>query len=522
LGGAGFGYANQLMVTVAGLWLTPLLLARTGQHDYGLWLVGTQVLAYLMLMDFGVVALLPRETAYAAGRAAAGGTGGELPRLVGQTARLVLWQTPLVAAAAFALWAVMPAEWEPLRLPLCVILVSLVLTFPLRICGAVLQGLQDLEFLAEAQAAVWLVSTGLTVALVFAGWGLYALAAGWVAGQLLSAAVTFWRLRRLCPEALPRRLARLPWESARARLASGFWMSVNQVAVVLLVGTDVLVVGKLLGPEWVVPYACTAKLVQALANQPQMLMQLAMPALSELRARGERERLGRVCVALGQAMLLLSGAVVCVVLALNRGFVGWWVGAGQYGGALLTALVLLVMLLRHLNLTVGYLLFAFGLERRLAVTAVLDGLLTVGAGVALTARLGLVGAPLGAALGVCLVSLPGNLSALARVGVVPVKVFLRALAPWGWRFAALALASAALSRAFVPDTFTELAAVGALVALAYALVMLQVARRDPLGVYVRPLPSALARRVARAFGAGGGGPRKSGGEAPPLVAAAEE
>src|SRR2546430_1995041 len=56
LGGAGFGYANQVVVTLAGLWLVPFLLARTGQHDYGLWLVGTQVLAYLALMDFGVVA----------------------------------------------------------------------------------------------------------------------------------------------------------------------------------------------------------------------------------------------------------------------------------------------------------------------------------------------------------------------------------------------------------------------------------------------------------------------------------
>ena len=521
LGGAGFGYANQLMVTVAGLWLTPLLLSRVGQQDYGLWLVGTQLLAYLMLADFGVVALLPRETAFATGRASAGGAGGELPRLVGQTARLVLWQTPLVAAAAFALWAWMPAEWEPLRLPLGIVLVSYVIAFPLRVFGAVLQGLQDLKFLAQAQALTWLASMGLTVALVFDGWGLYALAAGWAAGQVMSAAVIFRRLRRLCPEALPRRLARLPWESARVKLASGFWVSVNQVAIVLLVGTDLLVVGKLLGPEWVVPYACTAKLVQVLANQPQMLMQLAMPALSELRARGERERLARACAALGQAMLLVSGAVVCVVLAVNRGFVSWWVGAGQYGGALLTALVLLTMLLRHLNLTVGYFLFACGLERRLAVTALLDGLLAVSAGAVLTAPLGLAGAPLGAALGVCLISLPGNLSALARAEVVPVKVFLRTLAPWFWRFAALAFASAAFARAFVPDTFPELAAAGALVALAYALLMLPVAWRDPLGIYLRPRLAPLASRLARAFRPGGGTAQQSGEEAPPLVAAAE-
>ncbi|MDQ3804559.1 MAG: hypothetical protein M3416_12090, partial [Acidobacteriota bacterium] len=73
IGGVGYGYANQVVVTLTGLWLTPFLLGRVGQHDYGLWLVGAQVMAYLMLADFGVVALLPRETAFATGRAGAGG-----------------------------------------------------------------------------------------------------------------------------------------------------------------------------------------------------------------------------------------------------------------------------------------------------------------------------------------------------------------------------------------------------------------------------------------------------------------
>jgi len=45
------------------------LLHRIGQHDYGLWLVGAQLLGYLGLMDFGIVALLPRATASAAARA---------------------------------------------------------------------------------------------------------------------------------------------------------------------------------------------------------------------------------------------------------------------------------------------------------------------------------------------------------------------------------------------------------------------------------------------------------------------
>ena len=53
------------------------------------------------------------------------------------------------------------------------------------------------------------------------------------------------------------------------------------------------VIGALLGPAAVVPYACTAKLVTLLGNQPQLFMQMAVPALSELRAVS-RERLFQV------------------------------------------------------------------------------------------------------------------------------------------------------------------------------------------------------------------------------------
>ena len=55
IGGLTLGYANQAMVTLVGLWLTAFLLRTLGNRDYGLWLVATQMLGYLMLSDLGVV-----------------------------------------------------------------------------------------------------------------------------------------------------------------------------------------------------------------------------------------------------------------------------------------------------------------------------------------------------------------------------------------------------------------------------------------------------------------------------------
>src|SRR5437660_11907160 len=115
IGGLSLGYLNQALVTIVVLWITPFLFHRVGQNDYGLWLVATQIVLYLTLMDFGVVALLPREVAYITGRASAFRTATELPDLAGQNMRLLLWQTPVLIVVSLILWLAMPTQWAPLR-----------------------------------------------------------------------------------------------------------------------------------------------------------------------------------------------------------------------------------------------------------------------------------------------------------------------------------------------------------------------------------------------------------------------
>ncbi|MET0626306.1 MAG: oligosaccharide flippase family protein, partial [Pyrinomonadaceae bacterium] len=421
----------------------------------------------------------------------------DLPLLVGQTARLVAWQTPLVALAALAAWLTVPAAWEGLRNPIGVVLLVFVLVFPLRLFNAVLQGLQDFAFIGRGSIVSYLLSTALTVGLVVAGWGLYALALGWAAQQVFGAALGWYRLRARFPTVLPRVVPKLPWPTARRRVTQGLWVSLAQIAQVLLNGTDILIIGKLFGPAAVVPYVCTGKMIGVLANQPQMLMAAAGPALSQMRAGESRERVSEVCVALGQAMLMLSGAAVCVVLAVNEGFVARWIGAAQYGGFWLTVLILLGVLLRHWNLTVAYSLLCFGHERRLCLTALLDGLVSVG-GVALFVWLyGLAGAPLGMIAGTCLVSLPANLSALARESGKTRWEMVRPLMPWLARFVLLLVAAGALARVWVPDGFVPVGLTAAAVALIYVALMFPVALRAPLGIYVRPRLYPLRARVFR-------------------------
>jgi O-antigen/teichoic acid export membrane protein len=211
-----------------------------------------------------------------------------------------------------------------------------------------------------------------------------------------------------------------------------------------------------------------------------------MPALSELRAGERREQLLNASVALMLAMLSISGLVACVILALNGSFVRWWVGPEQFGGHTLTILFALHLVVRHVNVTFIYGLFCFGRERRISLTNLADGALSLGLGLILIRLFGPVGAVLGSLCAVIVVSLPANVTALAHETGISPGAWCATVWPWFWRFTLLAGASAGVPAIWAPAHIGTMIAVGAGVSSLYALVMIQGLSSGPLGTYVRP------------------------------------
>lgn len=502
LRGVGVGYFNQALFTLVGLWLVRFLLFRLGQKDYGLWLVAGQMLGYLALLDLGVVALLPRETAYATGRAGGSHATDELPDVVGRTARIVLWQTPLVALAAFLVWIFLPSGWAALRVPMGIVLIAFTVLFPLRIFEHTLRGLQDLAYLSFTQTGAWLLNNGIAVVLILTGTGLTALAVGWAVGQLTVATSAFIRLKAKYPNALPRGLPHLPREGLVKRMTGGFWVSLSQISHVLMSGSDVLLIGAILGPAAAVPYVITAKLMAVLANQPQLLLQTAEPGLSELRTAESRERIVRVATALTQTILMFSGGLLCVALAVNEGFVRWWVGAAQWGGLLLTVLILFRVLTSHWNVTVATALFCFGYEKRLAITALANGAATIALSVILLPTFGVIGAPIAAVAATLVVSMPAHLVGLARETGIGVRQLVTPLVHWLWRFVLVFGLAGAVAVHGLPSKPLILLAVGAVIGLFYLFLMVPRLTAPPFDQYLHPKVRALIARLPAPLRAG--------------------
>ena len=495
LSGAFFAYLHQGAALVAGLWLTPFYLHVLGAKDYGIWLVGLQVLTFLLLADLGVIGVLPRDVGRLHGLELSDPNSSKLATLVWQTVKVASLQTVALGGLAVALFLLRIQEYPSLKGPVGLILVVFVATYPLRIFPAVLVGLQDLKFLGKLRAWLWAASTALAVVMLFFGARFYALACGWCLQEIGGNLIGFWRLRTLRPDLADP----VSWNHAGRPnwrwLKRGSWVSLGQVAMWLLTGADILVVARSLGTVTVVIYSCTQKLIGVLQNQPSLLAGLALPGLSQMRISESQARTRRATVCLTQAMLLVGGAVFCVAFPLNKQFVGLWVGSQFFGGVVLTALIGVNFLVRLIDHTLALALFAFGYEKVSALRCMSDGVVSITIASLLVGHLGLVGVMIGFLAGALLVGIPIDAHYLAKELNISYSDIVRPYLPYLWRTGLVGALAFAILRALEINNLISVAIAAAAIGLVYLAVVIPYVRRSELGEYIGPAVASIRSAV---------------------------
>lgn len=485
LSGAFFAYLYQGGMMAAGIFLTPFYLRVLGAHDYGIWLVGLQVLNFLLLCDLGVIAVMPRDVGQAHGRELAGEGSQALELLVGRSAKIVMLQTMLVGLVALVLFLFRPGATSGLRAPMGLILLTFSLTYPLRMTHAILTGLQDLKFLGQLRIWLWVLGVSVTVTMLFFGAGFLALACGWClqeAGSNLGAA---WRLRRIRPDLLRSGIWRNTGAFEWRWIARGMWVSLGQTASSLLGGVDLMIIARAFGPATVVIYSCTGKLVQVLQQQPQILASTALSGLSQMKTSESRDRIQKAATCLTQAMIFIGGAIFCVVLPLNGQFIDHWTGPRYFGGIALTVLFLVNFIARLIDYTLALALFAFGYEKLAAIRALMDGVLSVSLASILVRPLGLPGVVLGFVCGALLVTLPMDLYLFAREFDISILSAVRPYVPYLWRIGAVGCGAFAILGKMVLPNLLAVMAVASAIGLVYLIVALPYVLKSDLGEYIR-------------------------------------
>lgn len=479
--------------------MTPVLARGLGAEGYGIWVLVASFALYMELFELGFGKVAPKEVAGAA-------AVGDQPRLrasiatafwilaaLGAVALLVA----LVVAAVFpTLFDIDPGLQKAAQILVVLILADLAISIPFDTFGGVLMGLQRFDLLnwtlvivALGQAIAW------TLVIVFGG-GLVWLGIVTVALSLAGQFARYILARGIVPSMSlsPRRVDR---SLLRPFTGLSVWFAVLDIAAIVLLRLDVLVVGLAVGVAAAGIYAVGQRLTLALDLLVVPVNKAFFPHSAHLSAGADLAGL-RESLMLGTRVSLAVAAPIALALALLAGTIlNVWVGEGFDEAA--TVIVLLAAATTVTALTRTGLMMLQG-TGRLRVPAMITGgeaVVNLALSLVLVATMGLAGVALGTLIAAVVVNLGVFYPYVCRSFGVPVASFSWTLVRAHLPAVAVALPVGVLLATAAPSGLLAVGAVGLVIVALYLTVL---ACTGFSGQERRELWEALRRRRADTAG----------------------
>jgi O-antigen/teichoic acid export membrane protein len=177
----------------------------------------------------------------------------------------------------------------------------------------------------------------------------------------------------------------------REMFAFGLTCFLMGIASRLSANTDNLIVGTFLGSAAVSVYYTSQMPGMLLGGLIWKLADNASPAMNELHATGQNDRLLAVYLGLFRYSLLVTILVALGICAFNKAVVLLWVGEKQYAGLLFSILVgafVVTQVINHLN---AITLVVYGRMRGMTIVCIITGLCKIALAGALAKGMGLSG-----------------------------------------------------------------------------------------------------------------------------------
>jgi O-antigen/teichoic acid export membrane protein len=343
--------------------LAPLVLRFSGQETLGAFAALMQVLTYLALSDLGFSAALNRYLAQAFGKDDGLVTFGKTLS-VGRTFLVLTNCLLAVVALTLSFYIASILHLSPIlagqaRLALRMLALWAVIRTPLLLYGAALTAAQRMAATNLMAIVGNLARLVFSVMAVYSHGVLVGLVLAYMAGEGIAFAMQRWWFQRIFPG------VKVFWGIRdRALFNEMFFFGLHalkiNVATALAFYTDTFIVARLHGGVAASVFYTTQMPAIACCTVAWRATDNTLPAINEIIARADWDRLRGIFLRLSRYALLVAGPLAIGVLGFNHAFIRLWVGDGQYAGTVMTvALAVFVFstILNHLN---GGVLSAFG------------------------------------------------------------------------------------------------------------------------------------------------------------------
>ena len=313
----------------------------------GAWFLFLTLAGYVALFDLGISPTLSRQVSFALGEADEGESRQKIADLVATTVRIFGWISAGVLAVSIVagLWflsdVVPPVHRQPVRAAWAVFAVGAALSVFGNTGFAALNGLGRVGTERTVRAAVQLAHLGLMYAALATGTGLLGLSMAFVANGLLLSGSGWVVLERTCPWLRGLRGSSAGILRAHA-LASGRW-ALTALGSVLILGTDNLVIARVMGAAAIPPYELVAKLTAMSMFVASQLVTSAAPFVSVAQARGDEAGIRRLMLRTVRYGMAVMMGLSAGILVFAEPFIRFWVGPGHFVGFSVVAVFVAMM-----------------------------------------------------------------------------------------------------------------------------------------------------------------------------------
>ena len=398
--GVRSGYLNLGVTWAIQLVMVPLLLHHLGSESYGLYAALTSVVGYFSLLTFGSSLTVPRFVADHAAR----GEGEALSRFV--STYFVLYLAVAVTGAAIGFAAsplvrsvlVVPPRLADAVVPAWRLVVGgWALGLAAGLLQSLLTGLGEVHLSNLAASARTILNLAFAAAILSAGGQLDALLQGLLAAALLSGLGLYVLVRLAHPE-IRITPALAGWATLRRSGRPAAYYFLMQVAALVVMGTDNIVISVFLGVGSVAAYAIAFQLYALAVAALWSGVDVLLPFFARWGAQRDERRLRSAF--LRATKYAMSGTVLAAILlaAFGRQVIGWWVGPSLFvGGRVLLVFCVMLLIATPIH-SAALVLAGLGRHKAPAIGGGIEAALNLALSILLVRQLGVFGVAMGTLL----------------------------------------------------------------------------------------------------------------------------
>jgi O-antigen/teichoic acid export membrane protein len=393
--------------------MTPIIVRSLGDRSYGLWAIIGTFMGFYGFFDVGITTAVARYVARANARKDTREANKVLTNalaLFSGVAVIVLLLGGILILASGAFLA-NPSESDVFRKAAFILSVHVALSFPLRIFTGILKAMLRYDLFVYASSLRLLVGNTLILLTLNHGHGIVAMAASLFIAHALEYACYARFACRIFPQIRLRRDL-IDRKVIRSLLSYSAKSAVIEIANLLRLRLDFLVIAKVMGLAAVTPYAVGARLIDYFGQLMGSVFGNLIPLFSQYEGTNDQEGMRRSVLTLINFNTTFAVFIGASIIFHGETFILWWMGPDFHASFEVVCILVIPTCISLMQIVGTNVLMGTSKHQTFAMVSLAGGILNVVLSVILAKRYGIYGVAMGTAVEVTLL----------RVFIVPALI----------------------------------------------------------------------------------------------------